>query len=124
MYAARPTRAQFKCRVRDHRRRAREFGAPATLTTSQFQRAAAYFNYQCAYCGSAAPITLDVFQPLGKRSSPGLVVRNVLPACHRCNHQKGAQRPVFWLVDTFGRTRAFDILLRIERYFAWAEVQR
>ena len=67
--------------------RARRAKLPATLTKEQWRQTVEHFNDRCAYCGGpwclvehATPI------PGG-----GTTIDNCLPACARCNIQKGAR---------------------------------
>lgn len=81
----------YQARI-NHRRRAREVSAPATLTATEWQSLLEGQNYACAYCGIAFcnrnPATRDHVYPLSMGG--GLTVFNVLPACRSCNSSKRA----------------------------------
>lgn len=52
------------------------------------------WNYECAYCGSTDNLTLDHIVP---RSLGGQdVSKNIVCACHECNHDKGREEWKLW----------------------------
>lgn len=44
------------------------------------------WDFKCAYCGSEEELTIDHIVPRSKGGTD--VTKNVLCACHRCNHDK------------------------------------
>lgn len=112
-----------------HRRRAREIGLPATLTSKQWLDCLEYFNGCCAACGRPAGLwhvlAQDHWIPINAEgNNPGTVARNIIPLCHArhdgwggCNNSKSDRDPVEWLEWKFGKRKAKSILKRIQSYF-------
>lgn len=56
------------------------------LTEPEWQRALAFFDHSCAYCGESGKMTKDHLIPLKKNGM--LVKDNTIPCCVRCNSSK------------------------------------
>ena len=56
------------------------------LTEADWQRALAFFDTTCAYCGEPGKMTKDHLIPLKKQGM--LVKDNTIPCCARCNSSK------------------------------------
>jgi 5-methylcytosine-specific restriction endonuclease McrA len=70
--------------------RAEKLGLPATLTLEQWITTLNHFQWKCAYC--QGPYTLiEHFIPLAH--GKGTTADNCVPACHKCNSQKGTYHP-------------------------------
>ena len=66
----------------------------------------------CAYCGAPNATTLDHVLP---RHKGGLsLLNNLVPACHKCNQQKGAT-----LVDVWYQNYSFFSARRWAKIKAW-----
>lgn len=111
-------------RVIKHRRRARIRGLPDTLTAQEWQHAVEYFGGCCAICGRPPglwhKLAADHWVAISDPSCPGTVATNIVPLCDKqdgCNQSKGNKPAEQWLVQTFGKRRAKQILDRIEVYF-------
>lgn len=116
-------------RVGGQRKRARKRTLPATMTTSHFELALAYFDYRCAVCGKSADfwtlLAQDHWIPLSKGGAT--TPQNIVPLCHAkpgapaglscCNNSKHDKLPNVWLNERFGKDRAREISARIEAYF-------
>jgi len=75
-----------RCKVINHRRRARKRDLEHTLTIEQWQETLSHFGNSCAYCGSTENITQEHFIPLSK--SGVYTKNNIIPACGSCNSSK------------------------------------
>ena len=70
------------------RRRARQRGSHATLTTGQWKAIKVAYGNKCAYCGkSYKSLQQDHVIPLSKGGAT--IAENIVPACGRCNSSKG-----------------------------------
>ena len=61
-----------------------------------------HFNCQCVYCGESYELhelTLDHVHP---RCRGGNDIRNVVPACVKCNQDKEYNQLVEWMRDRHG----------------------
>ena len=62
-----------------------------------------HFNCTCVYCGNHYEInqlTLDHVKP--KCNGGETITKNMVPACRRCNQEKGSRYWRDWMRDTFG----------------------
>lgn len=109
------------------RRRARERSLQNTFTVADWERALAYFNFCCAYCGKQRDLWsilhADHFIPLADPTTEGTTPNNIVPACATCNTSKHAHPPHEWLADRFGKRRAKKIIEQIATYFEWVKQQ-
>lgn len=117
-----------KVKAASHRRRARKRDLFATFTVTDWQKALAYFNGGCAYCGRPVGLWHKLAQDhfIALVNGGSYTPDNIVPACHGdggCNNSKHDRDPQEWLVDRFGKRRAKAILQRIETYFRWVREQ-
>jgi hypothetical protein len=56
----------------------------------------AHWNNQCVYCGSSDNLTLDHVHPKAHGGQDTL--KNVVPACLKCNQAKGSNHWLSWWV--------------------------
>jgi 5-methylcytosine-specific restriction endonuclease McrA len=70
--------------------RAEKLGLPATLTLEQWITTLDHFNWKCAYCSGRYTV-IEHFIPLAH--GKGTTKNNCVPACHKCNSQKGTYHP-------------------------------
>jgi len=89
----------------NNRRRARLLSVESRVSLTERREILLRANGECAYCGTAGPLTLDHYFPL---ALGGLdVASNLIPACLSCNSQKWKLHPSEWLArcspDVFGR---------------------
>lgn len=116
-----------KYKVIENRRRARKLNLPDTWTQKHWQFALNYFNGCCAVCGRQLTNLLNTHKPaadhwipLVNPTCPGTVPENIVPLCHGiggCNNKKSSKDPEQWLIETYGRRKAKQILDRINQYF-------
>ena len=62
-----------------------------------------HFNCTCVYCGNyyeLQQLTLDHVKPRCKGGED--ITNNVVPACRRCNQDKGSTHWLQWMRATFG----------------------
>ena len=79
-----------------------------TMTSSDSKRlwrraVKEHFNCTCVYCGTHYEInqlTLDHVKP--KCNGGETITKNMVPACRRCNQEKGSRHWRDWMRDTFG----------------------
>lgn len=84
-----------------NRRRARIVGLASTLTEAEWQKALAWFDNRCAYCGiSDVSLQQDHLAPLS--AGGAYIARNIIPACKLCNRSK-SNTPLDEWVDGCGR---------------------
>lgn len=108
-------------------RRARKLSLPEKFTDNDWLNCLRYWNFECAYCGRREglfrhmKIEADHYIPITDPCCPGTVVDNILPVCKSCNASKNNHSPLDWLVTKFGKTKARQIIKRIETYFAQIE---
>ena len=69
-------------RVRKNRRRARDVGAKATLTQTEWIDILTKNRWACVFC-KRHEITMEHLVPL--RMGGGTTAKNCVPACDRCN---------------------------------------
>lgn len=74
-------------RIYAHLLRARDIGAPATLTLNEWIDTLLLFQGLCAYCRKAPYKTLDHLRPIC--AGGGTTQSNSIPACVSCNARKG-----------------------------------
>ncbi len=62
------------------------------------QKAARYalFDNTCAYCGVGGKMTADHFIPLATGGAAVDRISNIIPACSRCNGDKGCLEAFSW----------------------------
>ena len=84
-------------------------------------------TFCCSYCGEAAS-EWDHFRPLVKDQKPtGYIseIRNLVPACGKCNQSKGNKDWKTWMLSDAALSpkskRVADIEQRIQRLDAYAE---
>jgi hypothetical protein len=112
-------------RVRQARRRARQYNLPDTFTHTDRAFMLQYWGFACVACGNQEGLwhTLadDHWIPLASPGCPGTVAENMLPLCHGpngCNNSKGRKKPSIWLSLRFSRAQAKRILIAVDTYFA------
>lgn len=92
-------------------RRAREYGAIDTLTTTEYKDVLEAFGHACAFTGRTDNLSIDHVIPLSI-PSVGNVKENVLPLNHSVNMSKGNRNLFSWYQenkDRFGiRKELFD----------------
>ena len=70
-----------------------------------------HFNCTCVYCGESyalSELTLDHVHP--KTFGGEDVTSNLVPACLRCNQNKGSNNWLSWMRDTFGTTQREQLI--------------
>ena len=77
-------------RVAMHNSRAAKVGLPATLTLQQWLSTLDHFKWTCAYCQGKYTV-IEHFIPL--THGKGTEKDNCVPACYKCNSQKGTYHP-------------------------------
>jgi hypothetical protein len=92
--------------IRNHKKRSLIF----IWTEQNWIDCKAYFENKCAYCLSEDNITQDHFIPLNDENCPGTIVKNMVPACLKCNCSKQDKSPYQFCSP--------GSLIRIENYFA------
>lgn len=123
-------------RAKHLNRRARKMELPFAAVNENLVRS--YFDNRCAVCGRLAGlwhiIALDHWIAVkdSRPDNPGSVPTNIVPLCHSvkgsngqgsCNLSKGNKDPYRWLIDTYGKRKAAQILKRINEYFEWVSEQ-
>lgn len=87
-------------------RRALKLGATGSHTDDEWRTLVAYFKHACVYCGRKTNLTRDHVIPLSRTElSPTNDIGNILPACGRCNSQKGDKTDWeyrLWMFQTGG----------------------
>jgi 5-methylcytosine-specific restriction endonuclease McrA len=84
-----------RSRLASQRKRARKAGAVGGVTKCDWRAIVQAYIGCCAYCGkSRQQLTMDHVVPLKLGGAHD--VRNVVPACRRCNFSKGAKRLEDW----------------------------
>ena len=73
-------------RAAKHRNRARRMGRNGNLTLGQWMWLLIAYRFRCAYCGEPYE-TMDRILPLCNGGH--MTKENVVPACDRCNQNKG-----------------------------------
>lgn len=88
-----------------YRRRCRAFGFEPldTLTAEQWTAALAVHAGKCHYCKEAEATTGDHDLPVSRGGAH--TAENVVPACLRCNQQKGERTAAEWAADEARNTR-------------------
>lgn len=99
-----------------HNARAREHGAPATLTAAQWEQTLHDFHERCAYCRVTTWEHMDHFIPISRGG--GTTQSNCVPACRTCNLEKGGL-----LVEEI-TTLALEDLLRVQAYLTMRSENR
>ena len=94
------------------RSRLREAGKVSTgyITPKEWQSILNEFGNSCAYCGATKDITMDHIVPLSAGGTN--TVKNIVPACRRCNCSKGAKNVTKWYTAQafFNKERLLKIL--------------
>jgi 5-methylcytosine-specific restriction endonuclease McrA len=113
-------------RATAHRRMARKRGLPDNFTKRDHRFMMEYWHGCCAVCGhqlrdlfgNVIPNN-DHWIPLADQrpDNPGTVPTNILPLCRDCNLSKTNKDPIEWLFKKYPRTKAAEILAKIEAYF-------
>lgn len=118
--------------------RTRKHGLPFSFTDEDWQRCLEYWGHKCCICGNPPDLWhvlarehwIAVTDP--RSDNPGTVPWNILPMCHSrkgsrgmagCNNSKHNKDPEQWLIETFGKRKARQILKRIQAYFEWVRNQ-
>ena len=101
-------RGKLLGRMHRQLRRARLASTICTLTDKQWLALVEAYGGKCAYCGLLAPMTIDHIEPIARGGEHSL--KNVVPACMRCNQVKNA-RPLREALDKLNVTRV-DFLKR------------
>ena len=83
-----------KCKIKQHKRKAKLKSLPSTLTKNQWDDTVSHFNNSCAYCGSEEQIQQEHFVPLSKGGE--FTHNNIIPACMKCNCSKQDQDFFEW----------------------------
>jgi len=120
--------------TKTRRRRALKRGLPADFRASDWQTCLEYFYGCCAVCGrplkdlfKTVRADADHWIPLTDPNCPGTVRCNIVPLCggqNGCNNSKQDKDPEEWLMARYGKTKAKQILMRIQEYFEWVKHQR
>lgn len=72
-----------------------------------------HFNCQCVYCGNhydLSELTIDHVHP--KTLGGEDIASNLVPACRRCNQQKGSNNWLEFMRATFGTTTREKLILQ------------
>ena len=78
------------------KRHACKRGLSATLTQEQWKMILQEWSYGCAYCGTSQdnlnePLQQEHIIPLSQGG--GYTLKNIVPACRKCNARKGGRTP-------------------------------
>ena len=71
-----------------------------------------HFNCTCVYCGESYELhelTLDHVRP--KSLGGEDLTSNLVPACHKCNQDKGSNHWLQWMRDKFGMNPIRETLI-------------
>ena len=71
-----------------------------------------HFNCTCVYCGESYELhelTLDHVRP--KSLGGEDLTSNLVPACHKCNQDKGSNHWLQWMRDKFGINQIRETLI-------------
>lgn len=77
-------------RVQAQNLRARQMGAPATLTLAEWLETLKSFGYKCAYCQTKPFQVMEHYRPL---PHGGTTAGNCVPGCYSCNSKKSNKLP-------------------------------
>lgn len=72
-----------------------------------------HFNCTCVYCGETydlQELTLDHVRP--KTYGGKDIASNLVPACVKCNQDKGSNNWLSWMRDRFGITKREQLILQ------------
>ena len=72
-----------------------------------------HFNCQCVYCGETydpKELTLDHVHP--KTFGGKDITSNLVPACVKCNQDKGSNNWLSWMRARFGITKREQLILQ------------
>ncbi len=72
-----------------------------------------HFNCTCVYCGETydpKELTLDHVHP--KTFGGEDITSNLVPACVKCNQDKGSNNWLSWMRDRFGITQREQLILQ------------
>jgi hypothetical protein len=113
-----------KIRIYSQRRDARKRNLPDTYTVEEWLACLEYFNHCCAVCGAQLRDLFGEIEPhadhwiaLNDPDCPGTVAENMVCLCNGCNVSKQDTQAIVWLIKKFGKSKAKQILMRIEAYF-------
>jgi hypothetical protein len=99
------------------RHNTRDRAAPGTLTAKQWRALVVAFEQRCAYCGGVGKrLTIEHVRPirLGGRTE----LDNIVPACFRCNRDKGLKSIEEWQPSDLWQLAFIGRCARAaERYF-------
>jgi 5-methylcytosine-specific restriction endonuclease McrA len=93
-------------------RKARIRAMEKNYTAEDWQKALAYFDNKCAYCGIEGDLQQEHFVPV--RDGGNYTPDNIIPACGPCNAEKQGRDPFKWLVVDKRKLREY---IKIEDYF-------
>lgn len=82
------------------RKVAQRGGTPTHLSPTHLWRHWSKFDHCCAYCGCSGDLEVEHVVPISKGGEHHL--SNIVPACHRCNSNKGRKDALQWY-----RTRSY-----------------
>lgn len=80
-----------------------------TVSVEDIKTCFAVFGSSCAYCGTGRGLQLDHVWPVTKGGRSG--VRNIVPACKRCNLSKGTSEWRGWFRGRAFYSRARELVL-------------
>ena len=87
-----------KVNFKEQRRRTKRKGLKSDLTIQEWEMIKKQFDDKCAYCGcSVEKLEKDHFVPLTKKGE--FTLRNIIPACRRCNASKGNSNFQEWYLS-------------------------
>jgi 5-methylcytosine-specific restriction endonuclease McrA len=69
------------------------------VSNEEWSRIQSYFDNRCCYCYSEAKLTLDHFIPVSRGGAHS--IKNIVPACLKCNLSKSAHNPYDWVCREF-----------------------
>lgn len=76
------------------RKVAQRGGTPTHLSPTHLWRHWSKFDHCCAYCGCSGDLEVEHVVPISKGGEHHL--GNIVPACHRCNSNKGRKDALQW----------------------------
>lgn len=76
------------------RKVAQRGGTPTHLSPTHLWRHWSKFDHCCAYCGCSGDLEVEHVVPISKGGDHHL--GNIVPACHRCNSNKGRKDALQW----------------------------
>jgi len=97
----------------------RKNALPSGFSDDDWNRALAYWEYRCAYCGDGGPLETDHVVPVSDTSSdnPGDVPWNIVPSCRSCNATKHNKALGEFLRSIYPEHKAREVERRINVFF-------